>query len=390
MLRSQELQTKIFELREKRDKAQRDYMAVEPEKRAAAEPAYRTSVGELDTSIGQQTAALGEAWSAEEREQVELRATVARIGAGDMPSIPPEMRSFIEVEGRASLGQFIERDLSDMGAVLDGAEAEYRSATVEEIGGQHPAMPSPIPWAMFLEPDRLRSIREEQVKKRAVIGGSPTGGTMQDPIIAEVFAASTAMFLGTTFRAAGTGQVIEYVLTSSGATLLAASAAHTAAGSLAATTLVPRSIRSKYELEVEQVATIRGIESAVRADVPRAIMAQIDNEVLEPRRDGPLPERDPAGVHAADDRDGIDDLRFGGRQGAQRHRRQVRAVPEGAEDRHRPGVSAEICGLVRVEHRGERLGLPPDEHRRHHVDGPSSTFTTRTHSTGSSARPAPA
>ena len=280
MLRSQELQTKIFELREKRDKAQRDYMAVEPEKRAAAEPAYRTSVGELDTSIGQQTAALGEAWSAEEREQVELRATVARIGAGDMPSIPPEMRSFIEVEGRASLGQFIERDLSDMGAVLDGAEAEYRSATVEEIGGQHPAMPSPIPWAMFLEPDRLRTIREEQVKKRAVIGGSPTGGTMQDPIIAEVFAASTAMFLGTTFRAAGTGQVIEYVLTSSGATLLAASAAHTAAGSLAATTLVPRSIRSKYELEVEQVATIRGIESAVRADVPRAIMAQIDNEVL--------------------------------------------------------------------------------------------------------------
>ena len=176
MLRSQELQTKIFELREKRDKAQRDYMAVEPEKRAAAEPAYRTSVGELDTSIGQQTAALGEAWSAEEREQVELRATVARIGAGDMPSIPPEMRSFIEVEGRASLGQFIERDLSDMGAVLDGAEAEYRSATVEEIGGQHPAMPSPIPWAMFLEPDRLRpSARSRSRSAPSSAGARPAG-----------------------------------------------------------------------------------------------------------------------------------------------------------------------------------------------------------------------
>ena len=280
MLRSQELQTKIFAMREQRDKAQRDYMAVEPTERAAAEPAYRTAVGDLDASIGRQTAALAEAWAAEEREAVELRATVARIGAGDMPSVPPEMRSFIALEQRASLGVFVERDLSDMGAVLAGAEAEFRAATIEEIGGQHPAMPNPIPWSMFLAPEKLRAIREAQVKLRAVLGGTPTGGTMQDPIIEDIFAASTAAFLGTAFKSAGTGQVIEYVLTSSGATLTAAAAAHTAAGSLAATTLEPHSIRSKYELNVEQVATIQGLDAAVRSDVPRAIMAQIDNQVL--------------------------------------------------------------------------------------------------------------
>ena len=110
--------------------------------------------------------------------------------------------------------------------------------------------------------------------------------------------------------------MIEYVLTSSGATLVAASAAHTAAGSLAATTLVPRSIRSKYELEVEQVATIRGIESAVRADVPRAIMAQIDNEVLN--RGGTV--RFQNGILRAftlptTQETVLTDLRFGGRQG---------------------------------------------------------------------------
>ena len=280
MLRSQELQTKIFAMREQRDKAQRDYMAVEPTERAAAEPAYRTAVGDLDASIGRQTAALGEAWAAEEREQVELRATVARIGAGDMPSVPPEMRSFIALEQRASLGVFVERDLSDMGAVLAGAEAEFRAATIEEIGGQHPAMPNPILWSMFLAPEKLRAIREAQVKLRAVLGGTPTGGTMQDPIIEDIFAASTAAFLGTAFKSAGTGQVIEYVLTSSGATLTAAAAAHTAAGSLSATTLEPHSIRSKYELNVEQVATIQGLDAAIRADVPRAIMAHIDNQVL--------------------------------------------------------------------------------------------------------------
>ena len=280
MLRSQELQAKIFELREKRDKAQRAYMDVAPEQRAEAEPAYRTAVGELDTEIGQQTAACGEAWKAEEERAAELRATVARIGAGDMPSVPPEMRSFIDVESRASLGAFIEQSMSDMDQQLAGADAEYRAATIEDIGGLHPAMPNPTPWALFLAPEKLRAIREAQVKLRAVIGGSPTGGTMQDPIIQDVFAASTAAFLGTQFAAAGVGQVIEYVLTSSGATLVAASGTHTAGGSLAATTLTPKSIRAKYELTVEQVATIQGLEAAVRADVPRAIMAQIDNQVL--------------------------------------------------------------------------------------------------------------
>lgn len=284
MMRSHTLQIELDGIEQRRRAAQAEV------RRLSMLPAEQRASDETETALRAQSAALDaldrehdvsaakreEAAAAEQRELDELKT---RIGGGDLPNVPPEMRSFIDLEQRASLGDFVSGDLSET-ALVQGAEKEYRAAVIEDIGGQHPALPFPVPWSMFLPPERLRELRSKQIEARAVLGGSPTGGTMQDPIIADVFAASTAAFLGTRFSSAGTGQVIEYVLTSSGASLVAASAAHTAAGSLAATTLTPKSIRTKYELQVEQVATIRGVEAAIRADVPRAIMAQIDNQVL--------------------------------------------------------------------------------------------------------------
>ena len=278
MLRSQEIQLEINTLNDERNAAQRAYMGAGPDKREAAEGEYRQVVDRVDREVEAKRAAQREALDAEHREMEEMRAEVGRIRAGDHPAVPAEMRAFLDLERRARLGGFLQQDFEDL--PLIGAEAEMRAAAIEEIGGAHPLMPNPIPWSMFVKPERLRTIRDDQIKLRAVLGGSPTGGTMQDPIIQDVFAASTAAFLGTSFGAAGTGQVIEYVLTSSGATLTARSGAHTAAGSLAATTLQPRRVATKYELQVEQIATIQGLEAAVRMDSPRTIAAEVDEQVL--------------------------------------------------------------------------------------------------------------
>ena len=164
-----------------------------------------------------------------------------------------------------------------------------------------------IPWPMLIEPKRLQEIRQEQraalaegAKVRAIIGkefadkigegndiflraafgSGSTVMSMQDPVIQDVFGASTAAFLMTRFSSAPVGDALELVLTSTGAGITADRTARTAAGSLAARTLSPKAIRATYDINKTDLQRFRGLEPSLRADLPRAINDVIDANVL--------------------------------------------------------------------------------------------------------------
>ena len=227
-----------------------------------------------------------------------LAGAAARVaGGGDMPNMPAEFREFMGIEARCEVSGFFD-GIQDIETT--GAEREMRQALgVYERGV--------IPWPMLVPPKRLQEIRQEQraalaegakvraligkefaakigegndVFLRAAFGAGSTVMSMQDPIIQDVFAASTAAFLMTRFSSAPVGDALELVLTSTGAGITADRTARTAAGSLAARTLTPKAIRAVYDISKTALQRFRGLESSLRSDLPRAINDVMDANVL--------------------------------------------------------------------------------------------------------------
>ena len=160
---------------------------------------------------------------------------VGAVGAGDMPNIPPEFREIMAIEARCKLDGFFDGIHENVETV--GAEREMRQA----LGVNQKGV---IPWPMLIDPLRLQEIRKAQraalsegAKVRAIVGkqyadligegndiflraafgSGSTVMSMQDPIIQDVFAGSTAAFLMTRFSSAPVGDALELVLTSTGA-----------------------------------------------------------------------------------------------------------------------------------------------------------------------------
>ena len=226
-----------------------------------------------------------------------LQDVEGRVGAGDLPNIPSELREFMGIESRCTVEGFFD---GVHGVETTGAEREMREALgVVERGV--------IPWPMLVEPKRLQEIRQEQraalsegAKVRAIIGrefaekigegnnvflraafgSGSTLMSMQDPIIQDVFGASTAAFLMTRFSSQGVGDALELVLTSTGAGVTADRTARTAGGSLAARTLKPKAVRATYDINKTDLMRFRGLEASLRADLPRAINDVVDANVL--------------------------------------------------------------------------------------------------------------
>ena len=220
-----------------------------------------------------------------------------RVGVGDLPNIPSDLREFMGIEARCSVEGFFD---GITGIEPTGAEKEMRqSLGVVERGV--------IPWPMLVEPKRLQEIRQEQraalaegAKVRAIIGrefaekigegnnvflraafgSGSTLMSMQDPIIQDVFGASVAAFLMTRFSSAGIGDALELVLTSTGASVTADRVTRAAGGSLTARTLKPKAIRATYDINKTDFQRFRGLEASLRADLPRAINDVVDKNVL--------------------------------------------------------------------------------------------------------------
>ena len=129
---------------------------------------------------------------------------------------------------------------------------------------------------MLLRKDELAKLRAD-----AAFAPGSTISSMQDPIIQAVFASSTAAFLGTRFESAPTGDALEFVLTPGTPALVAkAELREDSAGSLSAHTLTPHRLTTAYLIAGEDMMRVKGLESALRADMPRAMADQLDKEVI--------------------------------------------------------------------------------------------------------------
>ena len=299
MLQSTELEIKLSETRTELRALQAGPPADDAteEERAAFDAKLADGMTALDDLETQKRTALKAEEVAQERA-LKLVSVEQRVGAGDIPNMPPEFREFMGIEARCNLDGFFDGIHDNIETV--GAEREMRSALgVNERGV--------IPWPMLIDPKRLQEIRQEQraalaegAKVRAIIGkefadkivegndvflraafgSGSTVMSMQDPVIQDVFAASTAAFLMTRFSSAPVGDALELVLTSTGAGITADRTARTAAGSLAARTLSPKAVRAVYDINKTDLQRFRGLESSLRADLPRAINDVIDANVL--------------------------------------------------------------------------------------------------------------
>ena len=266
------------------------------EVRAAHDTQVADGLQKLDDLETQKRTALKAEEVVQERAR-KMADVEHRVGAGDMPAIPTELREFMGIEARCGIEGFYD---GVHGIDCVGPEREMRQALgVYERGI--------IPWPMLIEPTRLQEIRKEQraalaegatvraligkelsekigegndVFLRAAFGSGSTVMSMQDPVIQDVFGASTAAFLMTRFSSAPVGDALELVLTSTGAGIKADRATQTAAGSLAARTLTPKAIRAVYDINKTDLQRFRGLESSLRADLPRAINDVMDANVI--------------------------------------------------------------------------------------------------------------
>lgn len=280
MLKSDEITLKLSEHRSAHNELANTRLAVDATD--ADQTAHRAKLDGSIKTLGELEAEFRGAITAEEKAVDDAHAL--RVAGGVGSNEPPvEVREYLELEKRANFGRFLEASLS--GEPTEGAESELRSAVVKSCGSA--GYENVIPWGMLIKPQRLREIRDEQIEKRAIVTSPTNIGAMQDPIIQDVFAASAMGFLGTRFQSASVGDNLEYVLTSTGAALKAADGDTVYAGSLASIEMTPHRLTAGYNFQVEQLARIKGLESALRMDLPRTMADALDRAVL---RGGALPQ----------------------------------------------------------------------------------------------------
>ena len=296
MLQSTEIEIKLSELRTKLRALQAGPPAdgSTEEVRAAHDTEVTDGLKGLDDLETEKRTALKAEEVAQERA-LRLVSVEHRVGAGDMPNVPTEIREYLGIEARCEMGPFLRNGLVS-GAGLDGAEAELRSIFgIDE--------PGTIPWGLFLQPARLQEIRQEQrqamtqlgdrlpvkdASLRAAFSPGSTIMSMQDAVIQDVFGASTAAFLGTRFSSAPVGDSLQFVLTSGSAGITPDATDRAQAGTLTAVTLTPKALRASYLINKTDLMRVRGLESALRTDMPRAIADVLDNEVINGKASGGL------------------------------------------------------------------------------------------------------
>ena len=154
------------------------------------------------------------------------------------------------------------------GQPVDGAEAELREAY-----GIKDA--STVPWA---------AIAPHEVEERAD-AATPAPSTLprqQDEIMARVFPMSATNFLGVDMPRVGVGESAYPVLTGGTTVSTQAKGAgqDAVAGSFGVLNLTPRRLTARYLFSVEDLAVLKGMESALREDLTSALMDGLDDAIL--------------------------------------------------------------------------------------------------------------
>ena len=137
MLQSTELEIKLSELRTELRALQAGPPADDAteEVRAAHDVSVTDGLQKLDDLETQKRTALKAEEVAQERA-LKLVNVEQRVGVGDMPNMPPEIREFMGIEARCEIESFFDGIQDNIETV--GAEREMRQALGITERGRHP------------------------------------------------------------------------------------------------------------------------------------------------------------------------------------------------------------------------------------------------------------
>ncbi len=163
------------------------------------------------------------------------------------------------------------------GKPVTGAASELRQEVLGEAGGL-----GYIPW------EALTPVKREERADVSTPGPGDVGAS-QAPILGRVFARTAGAFLGVDMPSVSIGEATFPVLSTgaSVATLAKGAESSAAAGAFEVTTLDPRRVQARFKIRVEDLARLRGMEEALRADLREAIGDALDKAIIN--ADGTAP-----------------------------------------------------------------------------------------------------
>ena len=178
-----------------------------------------------------------------------------------------EQRELDALTDRIELRRYIAAGLETRR--LDGPELEYNQALSLDA--------SFLPWTA-LDPGP-----EEQRQTGDAATAAPAETTRtQSAIMGRIFGRSAAAFLGVSTKTVGVGERSYPVLTA-GVTAgqrAKSTAFNAAAATITTTELKPVSLRARYLTTIEDLATMGGLEQALRRDLSAAISDVRDDQIM--------------------------------------------------------------------------------------------------------------
>ena len=212
--------------------------------------------------------------SLEDGERSELESLTS-----EMKDLEPKLRAAIVAQEEANAKANEDLDPVRTRATLGGywnAIIQGRSLTgaEDELNKELGLSSNQVPWDMFDTPVQERA---------ATTTTQNDGGLMQRPILSRLFARDVFDALGVRLESVPVGQT-EFVLLTSGQTPAmkaeggAADAA--VASSFSVQTLSPKRLTSRIEFSREVMASVAGIENALRSDLLMSMRDQMNVQIL--------------------------------------------------------------------------------------------------------------
>ena len=246
MIESQKLQVRMSEVRQKLNEL------------AGDENADGAEVDGLAAEMG--------TLEARYRAALTVEAHEAEAHEAEHKGETSESRELAELGGRVEIRDYLLEAAN--GRAARGPAHEFRAA----IMGDN-AREGVIPWEALLP--------VEERADAATVGPTTIQGNQQ-AIMSRVFSGSAAAFLGVAMPRVPTGQTI-YPIMSGGTTasMLAAGVAKDATpATFTVETLGPVRLSARYLFRVEDLAKLKGMEDALRADLRAAMSNAMDLQVL--------------------------------------------------------------------------------------------------------------
>ena len=190
---------------------------------------------------------------------------------GEVDPDDAETRELRVLQERASFGRY----LCAFGnrEPLTGAERELCEARDLPTGG------ATIPW------DAILPSKDEQIELRADLPTpAPTVGNPvnQHAILPRVFARAAVMRLGVSMPMVGPGSASWPIVSTGQSPQFVAKGAtkEAAAGSISGNVLLPKRLTARFNFQLEDEATVIGLEDTLQTDLRMALADTLDRQVL--------------------------------------------------------------------------------------------------------------